>query len=227
MAEVEARYRVQGKEFQILVDFDKALKYKKGENVSVGEVVLTDEIFYDIKKGLKASNSDLEKTFGSSDIIKVEEKIIKNGSIQVPADHRDKEKEQKLKQIVEFLIKNAVDPRTAMPHTPTRIEDAIKQSGINIDNRPVEEQISKIIEKIREILPVKIETKKLRIKIPAVHTGKIYSLIKEYKEKEDWMGNGDLICVINLPIGMQMDFYDKLNAVTHGSSIVEEIKNDS
>ena len=89
---------------------------------------------------------------------------------------------------------------------------------------PIEQQIGRILEKLKHIIPIKIETKKLRVTVPAVHTGKAYGILKEYKEKEEWLANGDLMCIINLPAGLQIDFYDKLNSITHGSSIVEEIK---
>ena len=49
-------------------------------------------------------------------------------------------------------------------------------------------------------------------------------MLQEYKEKEEWLGNGDLSVVLNIPIGLQMEFYDKLNSVTHGSAMTEEVK---
>jgi len=88
----------------------------------------------------------------------------------------------------------------------------------------MEDQIGQVIEKLRKIIPIKLETKKLSVTIPAIHTGKAYNLVQPYKEKENWLDNGDLQIIINLPSGLQMEFYDKLNAITHGSSIVEEIK---
>ena len=69
-----------------------------------------------------------------------------------------------------------------------------------------------------------IETKKIKIKIPVEHTGKVYGLINEYKEKEDWHSDGSLEVVLNIPVGMLMDFYDKLNSITHGSAITSEVK---
>jgi len=45
------------------------------------------------------------------------------------------------------------------------------------------------------------------IKIPAEHTGKVYGLVQEYKEKENWLSNGDLEVVVNIPVGLQEDFY--------------------
>jgi ribosome maturation protein SDO1 len=224
MVNVEARLRIKGKEYAVLVDVDKALQLKKGIDISIDDVLAVDEIFYDIKKGLKASSSDLEEAFGTSEIKEVAEKIIKRGEIVTPAEYKKKEQEEKVKQVIDFLARNAIDPTTGNPHTEQRIEEAIKLANINIENKPIEQQISGIVSKLKEVMPIKIETKKLKITIPAIHTGKVYGLLQEYKEKEEWLSNGDLQCIINLPAGLEMDFYDKLNAITHGSAVVEEVK---
>lgn len=223
MVNVEARIRIKGKEFCILVDVDKALQYKKGQS-TIDNALIVSEIFYDIKKGLKASSADLTANFGTNDVRIVADKIIKNGDIQLPSEYRKKEQEGKMKQIVDFLARNAVDPATGNPHTTKRIETALEEIGIKIENRPIEEQIPNILSKLKEKLAIKIETKKLKIIVPAIHTGKAYGLLKENKEKEEWLSNGDLLCIVNIPAGMQMEFYDKLNGITHGSSLVEEIK---
>lgn len=224
MTQVPAKLTIKGKRFEILVDVDKAIQFKQGKPVSMANVVATEFVFTDLKKGLKASEADLVASFGSSDINVVAERIIKNGEINIPQEYRDKAQEDKLKQVVDFLTRNAQDPSTGRPHTPQRIQEAMKQAGVNVDSRPVDEQISKIIERLRPVIPIRIETKKIEIRVPAIHTGKVYGLFTEYKEKEEWLNNGDLLVVINLPAGMQMSFYDKLNAVTHGSAIAQELK---
>lgn len=224
MTDVIARIKIKGKNYEILVDVDKALQLKQGKPMSIENVLAIDKIFHDSKKGLRVSDSDLQGAFGTSDISKVAEKIIKQGEILVPKEYRDKEREDKRKQIIDFLSKYVIDPRTEKPHTAERIATAIDEAGVNIDNKPIEQQITKIIEKIKLILPVKIQTKKLKLRISAEHTGRVYGLLSDYKESENWLANGDLECVINLPVGLQEDFYDKLNAVTHGSAISQEIK---
>ena len=224
MTDVIARIKIKGKNYETIVDVDKALQLKQGKPVSISNVLPINQIFYDSKKGLRASESDLKLAFGTSDVNAVAEKIIRQGEVQVPKEYRDTERENKRKQIIDFLSKYVIDPRTEKPHTAERISAAIEEAGVNIDNRPIEQQITKVIEKIRVILPIKIQTKKLKIRIPAVHTGKVYGIISEYKESENWLSNGDLECIINLPVGLQEDFYDKLNAVTHGSAISQEIK---
>lgn len=224
MTNTLARLKSKGKNFEIIVNLDLALKLKNGEKINIAEVVEGDRVFSDSKKGLHASEADLQSAFGSSDINIAAEKIIRHGEIQLTQEYRVKERESKIKQIIDFLSRNALNPATNQPHTPERIKQAIEQAGVNIDNSPIEAQVGKIVEKIKGILPVKFETKKLKVTVPAQYTGQVYGVIKEYKEREEWLSNGDLKVVINLPIGLQMEFYDKLNSITHGSSMVEEIK---
>jgi ribosome maturation protein SDO1 len=224
MTNVEARIKIKGKNFEIRVDLDKALEFKKGKNVLPQEFLDAPIIFSDIKKGLRISPNDLTDAFGTSEPFAIAQKIVKDGELQLPVEYKHKEQETKRKQVVDWISKNAVDPASGRPHTLTRIEDALDKAGVNITNQPVDEQIIKIIELLRPIIPIRIENKKLRIKVPSIYTGKVYGIVSSYKEKEEWLPNGDLSCVINLPVGLQMEFYDKLNAITHGSVIVEEMK---
>jgi len=222
MTNTLARIKQAGKNFEIIVDLDDALKFKKGEVSSIEAE--GDKIFHDSKKGEVASNSDLEQAFRTTDINTIIEKIIKSGEVLVTQEHRDKEKDVKYKQIVDFLATNAIDPQTGNPHTAERIKSALEQSHVNIKNIPIESQIKDIMAEIDKIIPIKIQTKKIKITIPAIHTGKVYGVVNQYKEKENWLDDGSLEVIVNVPAGVIMNFYDKLNAITHGSALTEEIK---
>ena len=225
MTQTLARIKQTGKHFEIIVDLDEALKFRKGEVSSIEAE--GDKIFTDSKKGETASNSDLKEAFGTEDVKIVIEKIVKNGEVLVTQEHRTEEKEKKFKQIVDFLTSNAVDSQTGNPHTAERIRSALEQAHIDIKNIPIENQIKDIIEGISKIIPIKIETKKIKVTIPAVHTGKVYGIVNQYKEEESWLDDGSLQVIVNIPAGIIMDFYDKLNAVTHGSALTEEIKQEN
>lgn len=224
MGNVEARIKIKGKQFEILVDLDSALKFRKTGQGSIQNILAVSTIFSDIKKGMHASSAELKAAFNSDNIEVIAEEIIRHGEIQLPAEYRREEREVKHKQIVDFLARNCIDPRSGMPHTPTRIETALHEVHINVDDRPVQEQIPAIIKELQKLLPLRIETKRLSIKIPAAFTGHAYSLLKEFKEKEEWLDDGSLLCIVSLPAGMQSEFYDKLNKITHGSSITQDIK---
>lgn len=225
MTQTTAKIRQGPKHFEIVVDMEKALAFKKGGGSSA-DFLESDSIFTDTKKGFVAGNDDLKKAFGTTDVNQIAEKIVKSGEILVDQEHRSGEQEQKFKQVVEFLVRNSVDPQSGNPHTPERIENSLKESGINIKNMPVENQINEIISKLSKILPIKIQTKKVKITIPAIHSGKAYGVVSPYKEKENWLENGDVEVVVNVPAGIIIDFYDKLNSVTHGSALTEEIKEE-
>jgi ribosome maturation protein SDO1 len=222
MTQTTAHFSKQGKHYEILVDLEEALKVRK-EQGSINAAVVTDKVFYNLKSGEVASSSDLLTTFGTNDFIAICQKIIKSGMIEMPEQFVKKEMEQKYKQVVDFLTKNAVSPE-GRPYTPERIQRALEEAHVNVKNKPVADQVQDIIEQLKVVLPLKIEMKRLRITIPAQYTGRGYGILHEYIEKEEWLSNGDLQAILKMPAALVFDFYDKLNGVTHGSAFSEEIK---
>ena len=222
MVDTTARIKKAGKNFEIVVDLDEALKFKKGLSSSPGAE--SDKIFKDLKKGLAASQEDLKAAFGTADSQQIINRIVKEGEILTTQEYRDEEREKKIKQVVDFLSRNAIDPKTGNPHTSERIKNALEQAHVNIKNVPIENQINDILEQISKIIPITVKMKKIKVTIPAIHTGKAYGIINTYKQREDWLSDGSLQAILNIPSGMVMGFYDKLNSVTHGSALAEEMK---
>lgn len=222
MTDTVARIKKEGKHFEILVDLEEAMKVKKGEG-NIGIAVLTDAIFHNLKSGEHASDSELKEFFGSEDALVVAEKIIKNGEVVRTTDSIKAEHEQKYKQAVDFLSKNAVSAE-GRPYTPDRIMKALEEAHVNIKNKPIESQIGEIMDQLSKVLPIKIELKKVRLTIPAIHTGRAYGLVKEFIVEEKWEDNGNLQVVIEMPTALIFDFYDRINGATHGSVLSEELK---
>jgi ribosome maturation protein SDO1 len=219
-----ARIKKIGKEFEILVDMELALAFRK-TGVDNG-FLEADKIFTDSKKGLAASSADLQKAFGTDDVDEISKRIVKEGEVQTTQEYRSGEQEKKFNQVVDFLARNALNPQTGNPHTPDRIKRALEEAHVNIKNVSIENQMPEILEQLSKIIPIKIEVKRVKITIPAMHTGKAYSVISQYKENENWLNDGSLEVVVKVPAGLIMEFYDKLNGVTHGSAMTEEIKSE-
>ncbi len=224
MTDIVARLRRGSKHFEILVDQDAAIKIRRGESQDIAAALRSSDAFYNIKSGEKASKKDLIEAFTTADFNQVALQIIKKGEIEISQEHRDEERDKKKKQVVDWYVRNAIDAKTNRPFTAELINSALDQAKVNIDNKQIEQQITAISGALALIIPLKIETKKLIITIPAVYTGKVYGIINEYKEKEEWLGDGSLKVIVNIPLGLQSEFYDKLNSVTHGAALTEEIK---
>lgn len=223
MTQTTARIKQAGKNFEIVVDMDNALRFRKGLSNSVNFLDV-DAVFTDSKKGLKASEKEIMSAFGTTDISSVASKIVKSGEVLVTQEHRDDERDKRIKQVIDFIRVNAIEPKTGNPYTPERIKNALDEAGVNVKNLPIEQQTKEIIDKLSRILPLKFSTKKIKITVPAIHTGKAYGIFNQYKESENWLGNGDLEVIVNIPSGFLMEFYDKLNSITHGSALTEEVK---
>lgn len=222
MAVVEARMKANGKQFEISVDLDEALKVRAGKG-EIMSALQSRNIFYDLKKGTLASQKDLNEAFATSDVLEIAKQIIMKGEVQKTQEFRDEEREKKIKQVLQLILKNATDQH-GRPYTEERLKTAMKDIHYNFDNRPVEKQMFEVIEKLKEIIPIKLETKKIKLTIPARYTGQVYGLLQENKESEEWLANGNLVAIMNIPAGLLLDFYDKLNGITHGAVMSEEVK---
>jgi len=222
MAKVVARIKVKGKHYEIHVDLDEALKVKAGKG-DIMAALDVRQIYSDIKKGVIASGKDLMDAFGTSEVIEIARTIIVSGEVQKTQEFRDSEKEAKVKQVINLVVKNAVD-QNGRPYTEERIRRASEEVHFNFDNRPAEQQLTELIHKLKDVIPIKIETKRIKLTIPAQYSGQVYGMLKDYKESEEWLSDGRLQAILNIPAGLQLEFYDKINSITHGAVQSEELK---
>lgn len=216
---VIARLDTRGERYEVLVDPELALKLKRGEEVDMSSLLAVDTVFKDARKGDKAGVEHLKEIFGSSDPIEVAKAIIKKGEIQLTTEQRRKMLEDKRKQIVSIIAKNAINPQTNTPHPPGRIEKAMEEAKVNIDLwKTAEEQVPVVVKALRPIIPIRFEEKTLAVKIPPQYAAKAYPVIKPFGEikKEEWQKDGSWIFLIDIPAGMVDDFLRELNSLTKG-----------
>lgn len=224
---VIARLKKSGEVFEVLVDPYLARDLKEGKEVDFEKLLAVEDVFKDSKKGVRVSKDDLNKFFGTSDIKIIAKKIILEGEVQITAEQRKEMLEQKRKQIVEYLRRNSVDPRTNAPHPPQRIEMALEQAKIHIDIfKPVEAQIRDIVKALKPILPMRFEEIEIAIKIPPEYTGRAISALYSFGKvvKEEWQRDGSWICIMRIPVGLHGDLLDLLGKVAKGEALTKVLK---
>ena len=119
--------------------------------------------------------------------------IMKKGELNLTTEQRRKMITEKRKQLVTFIAKTYVDPRSHLPHPPLRIEQAMDDGRVSIDPfRNVDEQVKDVVEKLRPIIALKSENTVLEISIPAQFVAQSYTVLKSTGtlKKEDWQSNG-------------------------------------
>lgn len=225
---VIARLETQGSHFEVLVDPYLALDYKQGDDIDIEKVLAIDTIFKDSKKGDKASEENVFDLLEVDNILDAARKIIEKGEIQLTTLQRRKMMEDRKKQLINLIVRNAINPQTNTPHPPGRIEKALDEARFKIEiTKTAQDHMTGAMKVLRPIIPIKIETRTIAVKMAGDFAGKAYSVIQSFGpiKKEEWLKDGSWAFLIDLPAGIVEDFFNELNSVTKGdveTKIVEK-----
>jgi len=223
---ITAHMDIGGERFEIVVDPDLAYQYRVGQKKELANVLVVEEVFKNFRNGERHTASSLQKAFGTTDTYAIADRILKRGEIQLTTEQKRKMLAERKRQIVAVLMRECIDPRTGAPHTQLRLEQALDESRVHIDAfKEASEQLEDVIKALRPIIPLKFERVKVAVKVPPEYSQRIYGMLKGYGiQKEEWARDGSLIVVIEMPAGVQGEFYDRLNKATAGSAETKLLK---
>ena len=213
-----ARLKKGDNTFEVVIDPDLAMEYRKGKDIPLLDVLKNDKIWFDAHKGQEASHERLKALFEIDNLDEIAKKIIKEGDIQLTAEYREKKRKEKLQKILGTIQQNGVDPKTNLPHPMNRIEAAFQEAKIKVDEHSsAEDQMPQILRKLQPILPIKFVTKRIEITLLAEVAMKVYGNLKDFGRiiKEDWQSDGSWIGVIEIPGGLEPELTDMLNSRCH------------
>ncbi len=173
------KYSFENEKFEILVKPDPAFDYKLGKISEISKILVSDEIYTDSGKGKRASSELLLKAFKTDDATKIAEIMMQKGELNLTTEQRKKMTLDKRKQIITFIAKTYVDPKTHFTHPPLRIEQAMTDARVSVDPfKNPDEQIKDIVEKLRPVIPLKTENLTLEISVPAQFVAQSYTVLK-------------------------------------------------
>jgi ribosome maturation protein SDO1 len=217
---VVSRLTVSGQKFEILVDPDKALEFKKGAKIDISAILAAPGVYKNVSSTDRVSEQDLQKNFGTTDFKKIAERIVREGELQLTTDQRRRMVEERKNQIATIISKKGINPQTNAPNPPQRVLNSMEKAGVHIDPFvDAELQVEKIVKEIRQYLPIKFQKITLQIKIPPQFAGRSYDVLKRSGTiaQEQWLNDGSLQVNIQIVGGMQGELFDKLSSLTHGS----------
>ncbi|SFS55712.1 ribosome assembly factor SBDS [Halostagnicola kamekurae] len=226
---VTARLESHGARFEVLVDPDAALEIKRGEfDDDLEDHIAAEDVFEDASSGDRPAENDLEKVFDTTDPLEIIPEVIERGEIQITAEQRREMQEQKRKQLITTIARNAINPQMDdAPHPPERIESALEEAGFTVDPmEPVSEQVDDALDALRPVIPIRFEEVSIAVQIPAEYAGSAQAKIRQYGdlESEEWQPDGSWIGVVTFPAGLQNDFYDVVNENTSGEAETQVVK---
>jgi ribosome maturation protein SDO1 len=224
------RYTYRNQKFEIIVDPVAALNYKKGEEIPLSDIVEGYMVFHNASKGEKASEIILEQTFETDSEEEIVKIILDKGALQLTQAQRKKLLKDKIDEIINFIHIHCINPQTNKPHPPARIESAMDEAGVNIDYiLPPEKQAKDIIKQIQAVIPIRLESVVLAVKVTSDFTGPAFGLVTGAGEiiEDQWGNDGTWYAKIEMPSGKQADFLDKINQLTKGKAEVKIVERKS
>jgi ribosome maturation protein SDO1 len=224
---IVARYESHGESFEILIDPKVVQKMKDGKEVDLLENMVIDTIFKNAKKGTRAPEEKIKEIFGTTDPTEVAKAIILKGEVQLTTDQRRIMQENKRKRIVEYIARNAMNPQTGTPHPPARIETAMEEARVHVDPfKPVEAQVPAIMDALRPLIPIRFDKVRIAVKVSGENYGRCYEDFKHFGKitREEWQKDGSWIGVVEMPAGMQTEFFERISNKTHGEAETKILK---
>jgi ribosome maturation protein SDO1 len=228
---VTARLESHGERFEVLIDPDAALEIKRDEfEGDLEDVIAAEDVFEDASRGDRPPEDALEDVFETTDPLEIIPEVIKRGEIQITAEQRREMQEQKRKDLINRITRNAVNPQMDdAPHPPERIESALEETDFRVDPMErVESQVDEALDALRPVIPIRFDTITVAVQLPPDYAGSGQAKIREFGEleREEWQPDGSWIGVIEFPAGMQNDFYDLVNEVSSGEAETEIIQDE-
>jgi ribosome maturation protein SDO1 len=217
---VIARLDSHGHSFEIIVEADYVNDGRASEWKDILEHMPSDQIFSDARKGERSPDEEMDAAFGTRNSKDIAADILRKGQVQLTTEQKRKMQEDKHRQIVAIIAREAMNPQTKAPHPPQRIENAIAEAGIHIDPmKPAAAQVKDIVQALRGVIPISFDKMRLAIRLQGTDYGKCYGDIKAMGtiKQEEWTPDGSWICMVEIPAGLQQELYDKLNAKTKGN----------
>ena len=222
-----ARLNKGGKRFEVAIEPDNAIVFKKGGDLTIHDVIRSEHIFADVKKGLRAEETAMQALFNTTDVLAIAQKILNEGELQLTEGFRKKLRDEKHQKLIALICRNAIDPKTNLPHPPQRIENALADAKVRIDEfKTAEEQLEKAVEKLKPLIPIRIEIKKIEITVPNPHAPKAHGVIAPFAkpQQEAWNNDGSYTCTVDIPAGLELHLYDMRHRFSRGAVKTKVLK---
>ncbi len=142
--------------YEVLVEEGKVAKYREGTIKNLSEVLAADVVWLNASKGKRASAEQLTASFGTSDVNAVLELIVQTGDSQESDSERKQKVTDKRAEVISYISKHYVDPKSNKPIPVTRVENALQQTKAKIDPvLPAAKQVTTLVPKLATVLAMK------------------------------------------------------------------------
>lgn len=217
------KYKCGKNTFEVLCKMGTAQKYRDGK-LGINNVLVSDDVFLGhYQKGDRPSPSDLVAAFKSSDMAVCAKYILDHGEINLSQDERKEKVEQRRKEIVNYIHKYYIDPKTKTPHPVTRIENALTTLKVHPDpDKDFDREMQDIVKLLPGILTIKRCEVEATLSVQSAFMGAAEGIVRKHaKVNREKYSGADCIMEISLLPGDYDALVADLSRVTKGNFTID------
>ena len=170
---------IKYKGFEILCKNGTIDSYRNSK-LSMQDILLTDNIYTDIKKGNIAKKSDLIKSFNKEDINDCIKIILDEGDYNLTTQERRKLVDKRKDEIISYIMKNYNDLQNNKLNS-LQIETILKKIKLVVNPHIIgSRQAKDLINKFKKEFPLKKSSKDGILKFPLYFYNKISNYLSDY-----------------------------------------------
>lgn len=166
------------------------------------EVVQIENVFLNVSKGQVASNDDLNKAFGTTDVTQIILEILKKGELQVGDKERSHELANLWREVATQLAQSCVEPDSQKPYTVGMVEKAMKDVHYSVKpGKPAKSQALEVLKMLQEkdVIPIERVHMRVRVTMPQKEGKRLKDKIVPlfaHIEDEDYTDEWELVGTI-------------------------------
>lgn len=211
------RYKKEKHCFEIMTKPGSVRLFLAGK-LGWDKVLSADIIFTNAKKGNIAREQELKEVFGTSDVNKCAEIMVREGQSQVSASERKEDIDNHRRAIIGYLHRSFTD-QAGLMHPIVRLESVLDEAKIRVDpSVTVHKQAEEVIRKMQGKLVFKKGTTDYTITVPKQYAKKCSTIIYKYspvmhKEQRTSDRFSWKVC---FSVGEINQFIEEMNSITDG-----------
>ncbi|PJF17512.1 SBDS family rRNA metabolism protein [Paramicrosporidium saccamoebae] len=220
------RLKKGGKRFELACYKNKVQDYRNKLTKDLDEVLQIHSIFLNVSKGQTAKDSDLQSSFGTTDVDTVILEILNRGDLQVGAEERGQHLQMMTREVATIIAEKCVNPRTRTPYPVGMIEQAIAELHFSPNlTRSAKQQALEVIKGLEKQtkFPIARAQMRLLVEVPVSDIKRVMEAIRPMiasveEERNDGVADLKLTCLIDP--GQFRPLTESVAKLTKGRGIV-------
>lgn len=127
--------------FEVLTNEGSADEYRL-DKLTLDQTVITPMVFKSCTKGDRYNSQDLRDAFSTDVVTEVIRIILLGGEIQHSSSERKAVIDAKRKEVLQYVHRNFIDPKSGLPHPVSRLDLAMSAKHFKVDPHLATEKLA-------------------------------------------------------------------------------------